>query len=550
MTQQISVVWQAFDPKCPAIGYDDMAMIEGALLRSMWNPVSGHQFIYRQGFKELPPEESGAVMVLSGRNTAAYVDQINREMERLKWALLILSGDEESAFPVEQITHNRCKIWIQTPVPGRHDSRGRLFPIGYTYNAPRMLPQYKLNADNRFYDWFFSGQLNHPRRAECIGQLQQMQGGDLNVTKGFYQGFHPQQYYEHMANAKVVPCPSGPWTPDSFRVHESLQAGCVPIVDGSSPRPNYPNGYWDRVFQNIPFPVIEDWRDLPRVMGDVLNEWPTKANHCAAWWMNYKREFAYNLDADISELIGESPVQSEWKDKVSILVPTSPVPCHPDTTSLEATIQSIRHWFKDSEIFIMFDGVRDQVKHRIDQYEEYKRRVIWKCQNEWTNILPVVFQSHHQQNGMTRETLKQVKTPFVLFMEHDTILTDDLTTHWDEIFDILQNGNANIVRFYYLPAIHHEHRSMMHGELLQNNVRFIKTTQYSQWPHVASTQFYRKMMREECEEPTPNMIETVMYGPVAGNPWDKYRVVIYHPDGMSIRRFIHNNARGDDPKEW
>ena len=33
----------------------------------------------------------------------------------------------------------------------------------------------------------------------------------------------------------MIPCPSGPATPDSFRLWEALEAGCVPIADGYAP---------------------------------------------------------------------------------------------------------------------------------------------------------------------------------------------------------------------------------------------------------------------------------------------------------------------------
>ena len=57
-------------------------------------------------------------------------------------------------------------------------------------------------------------------------------------------------------------------------------------------------------------------------------------------------------------------------DKISILLPTSPIPHHPSTHILDEVIESIRVHFPDNELFLMIDGVRGQVEHRRADYEE------------------------------------------------------------------------------------------------------------------------------------------------------------------------------------
>jgi hypothetical protein len=67
--------------------------------------------------------------------------------------------------------------------------------------------------------------------------------GTFIPTKGFTQGDPHDLYYRQMADAKVAPAPSGPETPDSFRLFEALESGCVPIADTRVPKNNFSDNY-------------------------------------------------------------------------------------------------------------------------------------------------------------------------------------------------------------------------------------------------------------------------------------------------------------------
>jgi hypothetical protein len=254
-------------------------------------------------------------------------------------------------------------------------------------------------------------------------------------------------------------------------------------------------------------------------------------------------------------------------DQITVVIPTSPIPDHPSTVIIEKTIQSIRFHLPESQIIVMADGVRPQVEHRRAQYEEYKNQLS-KRLLDYGRIEMAVFDQPTQQAWMLRETLKQITTPLVLFIEHDTYLPttwsprDDGSTHpedctfaWQDIADIIMSGQVNMVRFYLWQQIWHEHEHLMHGKLIQGNSTFVKTTQYSQWPCIAAADFYRKILTEHFQPTERKMIEIGMYGPVANAPWEQYRIAIYYPE-PNARRFYHMNGRVDtvtgvrDPAEW
>jgi hypothetical protein len=155
---------------------------------------------------------------------------------------------------------------------------------------------------------------------------------------------------------------------------------------------------------------------------------------------------------------------------------------------------------------------------------------------------------------MTRTVLETVKTPLIMFVEHDAMLRKDPPINWQASADLILSGQANVVRLYNWPEIWHEHAYLMHGAIEFEGVHFTRTTQYSQWPLLSSTEYHRKILDKYHLSLRRVMIETMVYGHVACQPWEKNKIVIYGPDGS--KTFTHRDGRTDektgvrDPGEW
>lgn len=529
-------------------------MLEGLFAKWLWTPVNGHEFVHWESFKDLPSDADGAVICFPAQWQSEHLDKLNADLARLRWAVVVLFADEESAFPAHLIKHPNMKLWIQSPVPGKHDFADHYLLVGYPTHAPRMIAEVYDSSTPKQYDWFFSGQVTHARREECVEQLRGLTGGYLYETAGFTQGLDRATYYSALAAAKLAPAPSGPCTPDSFRLSEALEAGCIPIADAICPMwargYDSPLNYWEYVFRQAPpFPVVQDWKTLPNVMGELLADWPASGNRVSAWWQAYKRRMAYDMEQDLNAVIGSAPESLALDDQITILIPTSPIPSHPDVAITEAVINSARFHFPRAEIILMFDGVRPQMEHRRGQFEEYTRRMLYKCEHEWHNVFPMVFTRHCQQAMLVRAALEAVKTPLVFFIEHDTPIVTDRLIDWKSIVEVLQSGEANMVRLYYFEGIHREHQYLMRDTVELHGSRFVKTIQYSQWPNLATVEFYKRILTDHFSPDQIAMIETVMYSPVVENSWDKFKIVIYTPDG-NAQRFTHLNGRAGDPGDW
>jgi hypothetical protein len=245
------------------------------------------------------------------------------------------------------------------------------------------------------------------------------------------------------------------------------------------------------------------------------------------------------------------------RDAITVLIPTSPIPSHPSTQVIETTIKSVRSHLPDAEILIMIDGIRPEQQHRKANYEEYKRRLLSLCNDEYHNVLPLIFDEFKHQAEMTRTTLDLVKTPLLLFMEHDTFFTDGEIA-WEGIAKTVLSGEANMVGFYCMLQkwIHPEHvyLTLENERKYYNDTPFVRTWQWSQRPHVASVEFYRRFLANHFSSASRTMIEDRMYGAVMESRarrgiagWDEWRLMFYAPL-ENINRSHTCDGRGADPK--
>jgi hypothetical protein len=255
--------------------------------------------VHYGGLDGMPENIDGAVVVVHGGREIGHLNRLNSDIEPLKWVLLIFEGDEENSFPVESVQHPNKKIWVQEPLPGKHDFADRYIIDGYAHDQNRHIV--KCDKD---LDWVFAGQITHPRRRAFRDVLQTIPWGGIIVeTKGYCQGVSREEYYRLMCRAKVVPCPSGPFSPDATRPWETLDCGGIPILDDLSPSRTQP-GFWKYVLGDHPLPVTTDWNMLPMMIEELKRDWEATNRACQAWWRWYRKDFTSWLGDDLRELRG------------------------------------------------------------------------------------------------------------------------------------------------------------------------------------------------------------------------------------------------------
>ncbi len=202
----------------------------------------------------------------------------------------------------------------------------------------------------------------------------------------------------------------------------------------------------------------------------------------------------------------------------------------------------------------MFDGIREEQSEKSANYHEYVRRILWKCNFNWNNVLPMIFKTHHHQVAMTKEALKIVRTPTIMFVEHDTPLCEDIP--FANIIDTVIDGTANVVRLNHEALILKEHRHLTLDEKSQmiNDIPLVRTAQWSQRPHIARTDFYINMLNKYFSADARSMIEDGIHGHVQmdyqtrkKSGWNDWKLWLYAPDG-DMKRSYHNDGRQQESK--
>lgn len=233
---------------------------------------------------------------------------------------------------------------------------------------------------------------------------------------------------------------------------------------------------------------------------------------------------------------------------ITCIIPSSPIPDHPSTEMVDETIKSVRDRLPDSEIIIMFDGVRREQSDRRGDYEEYVRQMLYKTAKD-PLITPLYFTEHTHQAGMTREALKLVSTERILFCEHDTPLVNEID--FEECRLLM--GSFNLLRFSHEAVIPEPHWPMMLDPL--GELRHIRTAQWSQRPHLARTDFYRWIIHEYFAVGAKTMIEDVMfpvclhhYEKYGYDGWKRFKMAIYAPDPDNLLRSTNLDGRKNEKK--
>jgi hypothetical protein len=195
--------------------------------------------------------------------------------------------------------------------------------------------------------------------------------------------------------------------------------------------------------------------------------------------------------------------------------------------------------------------VRKEQKEMSQAYYQHIQNVLWVTKDD-SNIIPYVFGEHKHQIGMLRDVLPAVKTPLLLYVEQDAPLTPDRPIEWDKLRNDILSGTSNLIRFHFEDRIPKDHNYLMIGKP-ENGL--LKTVQWSQRPHLASTAFYNHVVQDYFTTVAKCFIEDRMHGRVIDDfnkfgeqGWNLWRMHIYYPQENNIKRSYTTNGRAEGAK--
>lgn len=237
---------------------------------------------------------------------------------------------------------------------------------------------------------------------------------------------------------------------------------------------------------------------------------------------------------------------TDLADLITVCVVTSPTASDPEIDTIAQTVYSVATFpgMESCPLLYGTDGVRPEQR---DLTLAYESKLSWLPEvhrlSEWG----------HQANVM-RMLLEHVDTPLLLFMEHDTPFTPDAPIDWEGCAETVLSGELDSIRFLHESRIIPEHEHLMLNEV-QGKVRYIRTVQWSQRPHLARTDWYRGLINTYFGPSSRCFIEDAMYGVVSYH-WRTYghagieafKLGIYSDPEPTMQRSYHLDGRAGDPK--
>lgn len=543
----VPVYWLTRHPEIHSSGPWDTGILEAMFEGELW--PHPWLFEHHRNVSVIEPAKQG-IVILPARHHASDGDIVwlNAELRKLDASLLILCGDEEAVFPWREIMQDNTRFWVQIPDPVKHGDMdwAFFFGDGWKQGTPGLLGGAQM--PERPVNWSFSGQVTNQRRIDAVKGLKKTRlKGELLETEGFTAGMAREHFLNQLKRTKVAPCPGGPNTPDTFRLYEALEAGCYPIVGDPE--------YWRFLYREaiLPFDALEDWGVVGGYIEAAVKHWPAPANASATWWIERKREMVEQLNIDLKGIGCTPDFPKAWDQLTTMVVTCSPIPGHPSIELLEETLESAwKSMGRNVPVIIAFDGVRDEQEHLRQQYEEAINEVCWRAQHgPWAGLVqPIRSNKHRHQAQMTKLALTQVSTPTLLFMEHDTPL-NERSIDWEHCLELVAYGGLDMLRFHHEASILKVHEHLMVDDVTRHmlGVPVRRTRQWSQRPHLARTDYYRRMLEGPWWIPSNNgFIEDTLHGIVQSwGDWSNNKIAIYHPEG-SIQRSMHTDGRAGGPK--
>ena len=100
---------------------------------------------------------------------------------------------------------------------------------------------------------------------------------------------------EVLSSTEFVPCPNGFFHPETYRIYETLECECIPIVENAFK-------YYDRLFPNNPFIKIDKWLEAKLIIKSwSQNQILKKREECVLWWNAYKDKLKNDMKKKIKQ---------------------------------------------------------------------------------------------------------------------------------------------------------------------------------------------------------------------------------------------------------
>ena len=144
------------------------------------------------------------------------------------------------------------------------------FPLGYNKKHKKLVNR---PMKDRPIDVFFSGHMASTNRRHYMRWIidffmdmpkEERPRLDINVTRGFNCGLDGDEYSQKLHESKIVICPAGNVSMETFRHYEAMRSGAIVVS------PKLPD---TKIYKDAAICQIEDWEDnAGQAIMDLLSE--------------------------------------------------------------------------------------------------------------------------------------------------------------------------------------------------------------------------------------------------------------------------------------
>ena len=241
-----------------------------------------------ESYKEL---NSGDRLIIIDSSIDKKIDLYTKLNLICSKIFLIHLGDESSQKDLSPI-YDKCNFIWRTFCNNKYFNKEKIscLPIGYKSGVELKNPD-----NDRKYKWSFLGNIHKASRHDLLFQLSDIKPSFCYKTKQFnVKIIEADEMNVILSSTIFLPCPNGFIHPETYRLYEALECGCIPIVQNTYK-------YYDRLIPKNPFVKIDIWKEAR----EIINSWDEekikkKKNECKIWWKQYIEEIQNKLNNKIN----------------------------------------------------------------------------------------------------------------------------------------------------------------------------------------------------------------------------------------------------------
>jgi len=225
--------------------------------------------------------DSGDKIIIVDSNVDQKI-KIYTQLQLVCSKVFLIHLGNESVNPNLSPIYDKFNFVWRAFCSGRYfnNKKVRCLPIGYKSGTV-----FNNNLFERKYKWAFMGTPHKSSRHDLLFQLSDIKPAFLHKTEKFNtKVINAKKMSDILSLTEFIPCPNGFFHPETYRIYEALECGCIPIVENAY-------NYYDRLFPSNPFLRVDKWQEARL----IIKEWKKekiieKQKECRNWWQNYKNQ--------------------------------------------------------------------------------------------------------------------------------------------------------------------------------------------------------------------------------------------------------------------